>query len=508
MKRPLPWVEMGILALALLLRVAWLDIKPAHFDEGVNGLRVDQMAGPGYYHYDPTNYHGPLHFYAIFVSQSLLGRNLWALRLPAVIVGVLAVWVLLKYREFFGAATARIAALAMAVSPAFVFYERYSIHESWQLLFSVLFLWGCLGLWSKGERRFLFALVLSAAGMVLTKETYILHLGSFALAGLTLWAWEKVVPSRPAPPAARQLWRPRDLALAAGLGVFAIVFFYSGNFLDFPGMRGLYQTFAAWFDTGAETGGYEKKAYRLLDSQYLNYYWFALMARYEWPALLGLAACARYLWPSDRRLRFVAVYGAGVLVAYSVIPYKTPWCIISIIWPFLVVLGAVTREGMDAVSSRWPVIPVLTAIAVSLAAGIRLNFFRFDNAEEPYAYVQTHRDIRIATDPLLGMARRDPRYLHIPGYVLVEGYFPLPWILGDFTMVSYHQKPEEMPEKFDGGFVIADQSREREIEEKLCGDYYKCPFLLRDAQGKKTWVAYFPRHQFAPWFGNRPVISR
>ena len=59
------WVPWMILALALILRLIWLGIKPPHFDEGVNGWFVDQMTKQGYYHYDPGNYHGPFHFYKI-----------------------------------------------------------------------------------------------------------------------------------------------------------------------------------------------------------------------------------------------------------------------------------------------------------------------------------------------------------------------------------------------------------------------------------------------------------
>src|SRR5262249_1300456 len=125
----------------------------------------------------------------------LFGRHLWALRLPAIIASLLAVGMMLKFREFFGATASRLAAVAMAISPAFVFYGRYSIHESWMVFFAAMFLWGILGLWEKGERRFLFAHFTGGAGMILTKETYLVHMVSFALAGGVLWLWQKAIPS-------------------------------------------------------------------------------------------------------------------------------------------------------------------------------------------------------------------------------------------------------------------------------------------------------------------------
>ncbi len=492
----LPWVEISILMLALLLRTVLLDIKPPHFDEGINGWFVDQMRVNGFYHYDPTNYHGPLHFYALFLSQTLLGRNLWALRLPAIIASLLAVWALLRYREFFGTTVSRIAAAAMAVSPAFVFYGRYSIHESAMVFFSILALWGILGLWEKGERRHLFALILALTGMILTKETYVLHAGCFLLAGGVLWAWQKIIPSRPALPWARRQWTKNDLAASTGLGLLAILFFYSGTFLDWAGIQGLFQTFAAWFHTGLEAGGHEKTTFQLWGQEPLNYYWLMLMARYEWPALAGLLLCLPLIGPSEARLRYIAIVGGGVLLAYSLIPYKTPWCIISLLWPFYLVLGGAVQkvsrsfsnqtqfEGCEGPHPSFAAITALAAagvlLAVSLGMTLRLNFFHFTDEKEPYVYVQTFPEIETLTGPLLALAESDPRALHLRGQILLESYYPLPWILGDFTKIGFYSE-KEPPASFDGDFIVVTKAKAEEIEAGLIGSYLKRTFRLRDA---------------------------
>src|SRR5205085_8670963 len=108
------WMFWVILALAAALRVLLLGIKPPHFDEGINGWFVDQMVKNGFYQYDPTNYHGPLHFYILFLSQTLFGRNIWALRMPVVLVSVACVWMALSYDRILPKAVARIAAITMA----------------------------------------------------------------------------------------------------------------------------------------------------------------------------------------------------------------------------------------------------------------------------------------------------------------------------------------------------------------------------------------------------------
>ena len=217
-----------------------LGIKPPHFDEGINGWFVDQMMKNGFYRYDPTNYHGPLHFYVLFLSQSLFGRNIWALRLPVVLVSIGCVWLTLKFEPFVGRNVSRIAALAMAVSPGFVFYGRYSIHEVWLQLFSMMFILGLLGLWGSGTSNYLWCAGMGMAGMILTKETYAIHVGCAVIAIPVLMvscALSRVPDAKPA----KQTWSYIDLVMVLGLGAAAIVVFYSGFFLNWNGVKGLFK---------------------------------------------------------------------------------------------------------------------------------------------------------------------------------------------------------------------------------------------------------------------------
>jgi len=494
--------EIAILAVAIFLRCWLIEIKPPHFDEGINGWFADQMTAAGYYRYDPTNYHGPLHFYAVFLSQTLFGREVWALRLPALIASILAVWAMLRLREFFGLGVSRLSALAMAVSPAFVFYGRYSIHESWQVLFSILLLHGFLGLWQTGTRRHVFTLATGVAGMILTKETYVLHIGCMALAATMLWIYQMLVPSRPMWPVARQQWTRDDAVLAGGVAVLVIVFFYSGTFRDFRQLSGLYETFRAWVSTGIESGGHEKTAYDLVGP--LNWYWVHLMARYEWPALAGLVACLRYVWPSDARYRYTAIMGGGVLLAYSIIPYKTPWCVISILWPFYLMLGGVVREWAGRVARDRVWLVAAPLLAASLYMTIQLNFFRFTDDSEPYVYVQTYKDIERLTGPVLKLAKSEPDGFQLEGVIMLDSYYPLPWILGDFTRVGYFKK-DSPPARWDADFVAIEAEHAAEAEKKFTDSYYKFPFRLRS--GQEECVAYLAARKFKGILGGEPDFT-
>src|ERR1700738_763154 len=246
------WTPWLIIGLAALLRFFLLGIKPPHFDEGINGWFVDtSIVKNGFYKNDPTNFSGPLHFYVLFLSQTLFGRNLWALRLPVVLVSVTCVWLTLKFEPFVGKTVARMAALAMAVSPGFVFYGRYSIHEVWILLFTMLFFFGLFGLWKSGTVNYLWCAGMGLTGMILSKETYILHVACAMIAAPVCAVsnyFSKLDETRPA----KQTWDYVDLAVVAGTGIALVVAFYSGFFFHWGGVRGLFAAYLPWFKTGSE----------------------------------------------------------------------------------------------------------------------------------------------------------------------------------------------------------------------------------------------------------------
>jgi len=496
---PKDWVPWAIIGLAALLRIFWLDIKPPHFDEGINGWFVDRMVQHGFYNYDPTNYHGPLHFYILFVSQTLFGRNLWALRMPVVLASIGAVWMTLKFEPFFGRTLCRLAALTMAVSPGFVFYGRYAIHEIWLVNFSMLFILGLFGLWRNGSVGYLWCTGMGIAGMILTKETYIIHIGCAVAALPVAWVSHRLNRATDVR-RARQVWDWFDLLMVVLVGVAAIVFFYSGTFFHWAGVKGLYKCFEAWFQTGGKGNGHEKDQCDLIKGvHWLNYYWIWLMARYEWPLLVGFIFCGACQFFKNAYVRYLAIYGVGVLAAYSIVHYKTPWCIISVTWPFLFLFAA----GVLLVPLAYRLITAtVTAVllCVSLGQCIVLNYFRCTTDTEPYVYVQTYNDIWKLTRPLLKLARRNPAYYQLVGHLIRTSSYPLPWMLNDFTHIGYYEH-NNAPDKMDADFLLVQEDRVAEVEAKLHSSYYTDWMRIRSFQEPSK--LYFSPKVFGEFFRGR-----
>jgi uncharacterized protein (TIGR03663 family) len=482
----------AIVLLALVLRVAALDLKPVHFDEGVNGWFIDQMTRQGYYHYDPGNFHGPLHFYALFGPLRLFGRSVWALRLPIALISTLCVAMMLAYRRYLPDRACRFAALAMAISPGCVFYGRTAIHESWLLLFLLLAVWGLAGLWRDGERRQLWAAGLGLTGMVLTKETYAIHWIALALAAPVLLIFERVSASEPFAFGGRR-WTNFDFDRVVVVCTLLIFFFYTGALLDWSSLPGLWQTFAKWTQTGTGGASGHEKAWS---------YFIELICRYEWPALLGMGATIGLATRGTNRLaRYLAIYGFGALTAYSLIAYKTPWCVMVLLWPFYFAFGLATHRLMEALD-RWT-IGTLTAVvcAYSLGASCLLNFRDFTNEDEPYVYVQTLPDIDKLLIPLRRLVALDPMNYHVAGHVLTTDHHPLLWLLGDFTHVEMLD-PNGEPATWDGAFLLVDESEQERVERQLTGAYFKDALRLR-GNANDSEVLYLNAASFAFCFPGR-----
>ena len=145
-----------------------------------------------------------------------------------------AIWVTLKFRPLVGRKASLAAALAMAISPGFVFYGRYAIHEVWLLLFSMLFVLGLLGLWKYGTRGYLWCVAMGTAGMILTKETYIIHIGCAVIAAGVLAVSHKLSPL-PDLKRARQDWTWLDLLLVTGGGDFRHRILLLRHLLEYAG---------------------------------------------------------------------------------------------------------------------------------------------------------------------------------------------------------------------------------------------------------------------------------
>jgi len=507
-----------LLSVAFILRVWDLDAKPPHFDEGINGHFVNQIWRDGFYRYDPTNFHGPLYFYILQLAEVLFGRGIFGFRFMTGLISVGVVALIAQHRRFFGSA-ATWAAWIVALSPAFVFYSRYAIHESLFIFLQVLFTYGYF-LW-KEERSTLAASFMAAGvfGSFAVKETFFIFFGTWAIAIGCVAIAERIrilrappalSPLEPVPVlssssaaravAARPPASKQELGSVFAIAALLTAALFSGFFAHLKGLHDMIAAYAFWTKTGVGSTGHEKPFF----------YWTELLWRYDWPVLIGLAVAPIVFFFVGRRERIVVLSAIGLWLAYGIIPYKTPWLILNMHWLLAFVTGfaiTLTFAAQKRVSRRRASLPrqgsprvfgvaaslvAVIAIGVSVATMVRLCFRDFTNAKEPYVYVQSTMEFKHAMDWIEQRRAAHPEDLNMKIAVLSKDPWPMPWMLGHYPSLQFGRP--ESADLTDAAVVLIDGASRAEVERRLAGRYWVRPFQVRDAYD--TGFAYFAFDRF------------
>ena len=476
------YASAAILLLAFALRVYALDVKPLHHDEGVNGFFLTNLLRQGRYAYDPENYHGPTLYYLTLPFVALAGLHTFVLRLIPSLFGVGVVWLVLTLRRRVGTVAALAAALLLAVSPACVFYSRYFIHETPFVFFTLGLVVAALRFRETGAASDLLLASAAAAMMFATKETAFISVGTLGLAWLTAWLWERVRTSRTrraraaeaAPDGGFARLSREGQAGAAVLGAVALfafiwVAFYSSFFTHWKGaFWDSFKTFALWKKTGmSEFHGKDWDTYVR---------WLLK----EDEAVLVLGALGALVALFERRLNrfavFAAAWGFGLLVAYSIISYKTPWLVLSFLVPLAVAAGYAV-QAFGAWASRvpegaWRAAAMMAAAAAffGLYHTLVINFRDYDVDRHPYVYSQTRREFHDLVREIERVGERAGTKQ--PGFATASPeYWPLPWYSRDNPNAGYEG---HLSSSYDPQKTLAVVGREDQVAqlERTLGDNY------------------------------------
>ncbi|HEX8353012.1 MAG TPA: flippase activity-associated protein Agl23, partial [Pyrinomonadaceae bacterium] len=408
-ERAWAYASIAVLLAAAALRLYAPELKPLHHDEGVNGFFLTNLLRQGRYAYDPANYHGPTLYYLTLPFVALAGLNTFVIRLVPALFGVGTVWLVLGLRRRVGAVAALAAAALLAVSPACVFYSRYFIHEMPFVFFTLALVVAALRFHETGAASDLMLASASAALMFATKETAFISVGTLALAWLTAAAWERIKGGGGRPRRGgrgAETWGGFEKLSAGGRGplvvvgaaaLFALIWvaFYSSFFTNAKGVADSFKAFAVWQKTGmSEFHGKPAHTY------------VKWLLQEDAPVLmLGAlgALVALFGRVRNRFALFAAAWGFGLMAAYSLISYKTPWLALNFVVPLAVAGGYAVQAAGAWAARRWPlprpreaVWPAAAALA-AVACGVSLyqtyvvNFVRYDDDSYPYVYSQTQR---------------------------------------------------------------------------------------------------------------------
>jgi uncharacterized protein (TIGR03663 family) len=441
-----------VAAAAVLLRLFELDLKPFHHDEGVNGYFLLNLVRPPHtYRYDPANYHGPTLYYLAWASSALFGLTTFSLRLVPALFGLLTIALILPLRRHLGDIGTLAAMALLTLSPGAVFHSRYFIHEGILVCATLGLVVGVLDYLRGHSMRGMLVSAFSAAIMTATKETWFISVGVLVCAVLGTIVWCRI-PLKPV-----SGLRPGVRVLAAGLAVFLCInlLFYSSFFTNPQGPWDFFRAYNVWSNTGvvAHLGPWFR---------YLR--WLSHM---ELPLLVGgLAGAMLAAWRRDNAFAvFTGLWAVGIIAAYSLIPYKTPWLMLNFLPPLAVSAGYLVSWLARVNISGWrPLLPVLggVVLAVTTFQTVRLNFLRYDDDRQPYVYAHTSREVLALVDAVGDLVSRTPKRIPVVVMVPHEYQFPLPWYLRDVA-AGYPGKVEPLNE----GIAIVTEGQASEASRVL-----------------------------------------
>jgi len=516
----------AILVVAAVLRFYDLDLVPLHHDEGVNGNFLVRLVRDGYYHYDPANYHGPTLYYFAAIwpwllrllagvhAQNTYGLTTTAIRLVPALFGLATVGLVFALRRNLGTIATLTAAGLLAISPGAVYLSRYFIHETLFVFFTLAIVVAAIKYFETTRPVYLILTAVSAGLLFATKETAIISAITLLLAlGLTRIYW--FAGNRRDRKAARFVERAgstTNLAMwiLAAIAVFIVVnvLFYSSFFTNYPqGIWDSLKTFQFWSKTGKEAHVHPL----------IMYVWWLLLQEAPLLSLGAIGAILAVLKPAKSFALFVALWAFGLIAAYSLIAYKTPWLSLNFIVP-LALCSGVAIEGLYEELTRWKVgkrvrlavVAAVLLVAIGPLPGlarafdqvvsnkpwskgsglvqglaevtphwktfipgyqtIDLNFINYDNDNGYYVYVYAHtrREILKLVDEINRIAERTHQSGQTGITIVSPDYWPLPWYLRDYNRVGYHGQIVVSNEPI----IIASQGQQQEVEATY-GDRYQ-----------------------------------
>lgn len=505
--RPLAWLTAAssLLIVAALVRLYALELRPLHHDEGVNAYFLMQFFKEGQYHYDPTNYHGPVLYYLALAITKVCGLTVFAMRLGPALCGVATVWFTLCLRRYVGTLGALAAGGLLAISPGAVYMSRYFIHESLFVFFTFAVIVASFRCWETGRAIYLMCASVAAALAFATKETALISAGVLAPA---IFLAPLIIDIKKALDArygfcqqSRQgvitephdrtgglayAWDKRGIVhwlfkwIAAGaVFVLVIAFFYSSMFTYPRWLADVLKSYQYW----ARTGRSEQVQH------WYTYLWW--LAKEEGILLLlGLIGVSLIIWRSNSRFMiFVAIWLCGLLVAYSIVPYKTPWLVLNFIIPMTITGGygiKVFYEGAASRTGRAIVVGLLVMVmAVMFSQMIRLNFWEYDNDKHAYVYVHTRRELLSLVDEISRIAGRAATGQGTAILITASEYWPLPWYLRDYRQVAYATEVSDL----NTVMVIGSQDQEAALHARL-GERYErvAAYVLRPSVNLVLYV--------------------
>lgn len=419
----------AVLFSALLVRTLELEERPMHVDEAVHAVKFGELLENGSYKYDPVEYHGPTLNYLSLISAFFLGEtelkqvDETTLRIIPALMGVLLIAGFLLLKEYISLRLLIIILLFTSLSAPLVFYSRYYIQESLLVSFNYI---GIIFFYRYIKRFNLPDIIFSGTFFGLafaSKETFIISAGSVIFSGIVFTFVNRKNYF--------QILSYKPVFLFVISFVIISVILYSSFFSNWEGVIDSVTTYLNYFD----------KAQNFNDHIYPWHYYFKLVLFREIEGfyyseiiivILSLYGIYASLKVGNNLFRFISVYTLLLILIYSLIPYKTPWSMLSF-WTGIIILSA---YGFNALLLKfYPRFSLvfgllITVISLYLLVSVYIiNFVHSFHPRNPFVYSHATNDVKIIGSQVEKLIRATNDNSTVSIIAAENDYWPLPWYL-------------------------------------------------------------------------------
>jgi len=459
----------------------------------------------------------------------------YSFRLAPAFFGVILIILFFFLKDFLGKVGTISSMILMTLSPSFLYFSRDNIHEIYLLTFTLTAFISGYFFYKTKRIKYLYFTFVSIALMFTLKETTIITLCIMALSlvltkfisvfldkeqkaqdyflDLLQESVKKIL--RPIPivgilislftvytiflkpgefaDKAHELWhyslasegvsvitcfllfsflfkalRNRTIHILLGSLVFflVIIMFFSSLFSYQQGISSFFVAFEKWLSQGT------------VESQHTKpfFYFLKILFESESPILFfGILALLFSIKRNNPVIIFTSVWAILTFFINSFIPYKTPWLVLNLLLPFIILSGKFIQDLVSNIETRKSLIMFmivsLLIISRNSYTAIDLSFINYDNDANELIYVQTNREAKELIQKTIDLTKNyqdEKTKIHI----IPSDLWPLPWYFRDFTKIMYNDYS-------DASIIIVSTDHEKKLEKNLKNRYKKEQFPLR-----------------------------
>ncbi len=482
-------IALVICYVCISLRGTTLELRQAHADESEQASTFVELYKSGKYSYNPNGPHGPTLYYISLFAQDIYNAfqpesvapsqlDIKTLRLQLLFLFVITLAAIICIYDLGGIIAMVCACVALSLSTLSTIYSCYYIQEP---LFALFVLLTCVcaysfAYWPTISNSLLLGLFVGFTQA--TKETSILAFLAIAIAvapkfipRLKHFGWKKFA-------------KAFGLVFLAALIPFLA--FYSSFFSNFKGLTDAFGAYLHFFDKASAAEHTKEFLYyiKLLLIQknqgiYFGELYITLLA------ILGIIISFVKKDEYAYFFRYIARFALVYLLFISLIPYKTPWLLLSIMYPICLLAGyaAATMLSSKKIALKCASLGLLLFFAYMQFKCTQIASKRYNSdPRNPFIYVHTVPDFENLINRIYKCSYTTENPMQMPICIYMQNSpWPMPWFLRNYVNKGFWTKQNPPPtlEPFD--VIIVDDPCKDIIADKINDENWAtCVYGLRE----------------------------